>query len=213
MPFTVSGRRPCDQADDPTTGVETHAQAVGPVDLRDAPPTRTRLRTCSSMRAQDGATRVRECSRPRGLPLPELAPDMRMASILSAIVALAGCRRDPGRVEDVTPPAAPVSMVGPVVVDRYGLPVVVRASNAFAMERYRRIRERPGNLLAAPAATSAGLATRLAGARDAGRDGPSGRPGAATPAVLTDFAPAYASMIQEPNAAHGSSQVRLAGTL
>jgi len=49
--------------------------------------------------------------------------------------------------------------------DRQALPEVVKASNAFALDLYHRLRSGPGNILVSPACLTAGLGLLRAGAR------------------------------------------------
>ncbi len=66
-----------------------------------------------------------------------------------------------------SPPMTPIAMPipRPAAPDQSAMPEVVRANNALAVELYRALRARPGNLLIAPPCVTTGLAMLRAGAR------------------------------------------------
>jgi serine protease inhibitor len=95
---------------------------------------------------------------------------------VATAAAIAGCGPPPiapapgpppepsGRLVKEQPPA-PMPLHRPAQADRSAMPDVVKANNAFAVDLYRAMRSRPGNILVSPASLTAGLAMLRAGAR------------------------------------------------
>ncbi len=98
----------------------------------------------------------------------------RMALVLLASAAVVGCgplpiAPPPGEPSCTTsgrrPEARPIALplYRPAMGDRFALPEVIQANNAFALDLYHAMRSQPGNIVVSPACLTPGLAMLRAG--------------------------------------------------